>query len=64
MTQKYNLKYTLLFYEDLNKITDYIVSNLDNILATNKLVESVEYEIRKRLECPLAYEKYIVKQGS
>lgn len=61
MTQKYNLKYTSLFYEDLNKITDYIVYNLNNILAANRLVESVEDEIKKRLECPLAYEKYISK---
>lgn len=54
MTQKYNLKYTSLFYEDLNKITDYIVYNLNNILAANRLVESVEDEIRKKIRMSIS----------
>jgi toxin ParE1/3/4 len=49
MAKKFELRYSPLFYEDLDKITDYILLELDNPLVALKLINNVETAIKKRL---------------
>ena len=58
MGKKYKVKYLPLFYNDLDKITDYIVYKLNNEIVANNFVNELENEINKRAYNPEAYEKY------
>lgn len=62
MDKKYKLKYLPLFYNDLDKITDYIIYKLKNEIAANNLVNEIEKEINKRVLNPTIYEKYITSK--
>ena len=46
------LRYSPLFYEDLDKITDYILLELKNELAAKSLIRDVEVAIKKQLADP------------
>lgn len=59
MGKKYKVKYLPLFYNDLDKITDYIVYKLNNEIVANNFVNELENEINKRAYNPEAYEEYI-----
>ncbi len=59
MQKKYKIKYLPLFYNDLDKITDYIIYKLNNEIAANNFVNELENEINKRAYNPEAYEKHI-----
>ena len=58
MEKKNKIKYLPLFYNDLDKITDYIIYKLNNEIAANNFVNELENEINKRAYNPEAYEKY------
>lgn len=58
MTKKYKIKYLPLFYNDLEKITNYIIYKLDNKIAANNFVNELEKEIIERSYNPTCYEKY------
>ena len=58
MEKKYNIIYLPLFYEDLDKITDYIVYKLNNNIAAHELLSEIEKEINARAYNPENYEKY------
>lgn len=64
MNNNFTLKYSLTFYEDFEKIISYIKDDLENYIAANNLIDSVEKEILNRLKNPLGYEKYITKAGN
>ncbi|MEI9913591.1 MAG: type II toxin-antitoxin system RelE/ParE family toxin [Candidatus Saccharibacteria bacterium] len=51
----FELRYSPLFYKDLDKITDYLLFELKNELAAKTLVDKTEVEIKKRLENPAQY---------
>ena len=55
---KSELRYSLLFYEDLDKITNYLLFELKNELAAKKLVNTTEVAIKKRLSSPLSAAPY------
>lgn len=55
---KFELHYSPLFYEDLDKITDYLLFELKNGLAAKALVNDVELAIKKRLASPLSATPY------
>ncbi len=57
--KKYKIKYLPLFYNDLDKIIDYIMYKLNNAIASNNFVNELENEINKRAYNPEAYEEYI-----
>lgn len=59
MTKKYDIKYLPLFYNDLEKIIEYIIYQLDNKIAANNFIDELEEKINKRAYNPKAYEKYI-----
>ena len=59
MNKKYKIKYLPLFYNDLDKITDYIRYELANEIATNNFVNELEKEIQQRAYNPGSYEKYL-----
>ena len=63
MTNKFVVRYSLEFYEELDAITFYIKNELKNNIAANKLVEKVEHEIEKRHKNPKSYEKYKTNGG-
>jgi toxin ParE1/3/4 len=52
------LRYSPLFYQDLDKITDYLLFELKNELAAKALVNNVESAIKKRLANPLSVAAY------
>jgi toxin ParE1/3/4 len=54
----FELRYSPLFYEDLDKITDYILFDLKNELAATTLVNDVETAIKKRRSNPLSTTPY------
>jgi len=62
MNKKYNLKFSYLFYKDLDKILRYIKYKLLNPIAANNLVDEIEKEINDRLHMPKAFEKYNSKK--
>lgn len=64
MENSFTLKYSLTFYEDFEKIISYIRDDLENYIAANNLIDTVEKEIYNRLLNPLGYEKYITKAGN
>ena len=49
----FELRYSPLFYEDLDKITNYLLFELKNDLAARTLVKNTEAAIKKRLSDPL-----------
>jgi toxin ParE1/3/4 len=49
----FELRYSPLFYDDLDRITNYILLDLKNESATKTFIHDVETAIRKRLESPL-----------
>lgn len=55
----FKLRYSPLFYEDLDKITDYILFELKNELVAKTLVDNVEVAINKCLINPLSPAPYI-----
>lgn len=59
MDKKYNIKYLPLFYDDLDKITDYIRYELANEIAADNFVNELEKEIHQRAYNPDSYEKYL-----
>lgn len=59
MDKIYQIIYSPLFFEDLDKITDYIMYNLSNVIAAKNLLDEVQKEINKRANGSLQYEKYI-----
>lgn len=50
---KFELRYSPLFYDDLDRITSYILLDLKNEIATKTFIHDVETAIKKRLENPL-----------
>lgn len=58
MNKKYPVIYLPLFYEDLEKILNYILYQLENKTAAKNLVSEIEKEIEKRTFNPINYEKY------
>lgn len=54
----FELRYSPLFYEDLDKITDYLLFDLKNEPAAKTLVNNVEVVIKKRLVSPLSATPY------
>lgn len=57
--KKYKIKYFPLFYEDLEKIIDYIRNKLENEIAAENFVNELEKEINQRAYSPDSYEKYM-----
>lgn len=49
----FKLRYSSLFYDDLDNITDYILLELKNELAATALINTVEAAIKHRLRDPL-----------
>ena len=54
----FELRYSPLFYEDLDNITDYLLFELKNNLAAKTLVNNAEAAIKKRLSNPLSVAPY------
>jgi addiction module RelE/StbE family toxin len=54
----FELRYSPLFYKDLDKITDHLLLELKNEQAVKKLVNNTELAIKKRLYNPLATSPY------
>lgn len=59
MNKKYKIQYSPLFYNDLEKIIDYIKNELKNKKAAEELFNEIMQEIEKRKVFPKAYEEYI-----
>jgi len=55
---RFELRYSPLFYEDLDKITDYLLFELKNELAAKTLINNTEVAIKKRLASPLSTTSY------
>ena len=55
---RFELRYSPLFYEDLDKITDYLLFEFKNELAAKTLVNNAEAAIKKRLSNPLSAAPY------
>lgn len=58
MNRKYDIKYSDLFYKDLNSILDYIKYELQNLVAANNLFDEVIQEVSNRAYNPDSYETY------
>ena len=54
MTNKFGIRYSVDFFEDLDAITSYIKNELKNGIVANRLIEKVDIAIEK----PISYEKY------
>jgi addiction module RelE/StbE family toxin len=52
MAKSFELRYSPLFYDDLDSITDYIVGELKNPSAAKRLINDVEAAIKKHLASP------------
>jgi toxin ParE1/3/4 len=55
---KFKIRYSPLFYEDLDKITDYILLELKDESAAKSLINNVEKTINKYLNNPLSVAPY------
>lgn len=55
---KFSLRFTPKFVDDLDKIVDYISVNLHNPESAIKLANKIEKAIQKRLGSPLAFEPF------
>ena len=60
--EKYDLRFTALFYQDLMSAVDYIENTLKNPAAADRLISKAESEINKRLDYPLAFQPYPLKK--
>ena len=58
LDDKFSLRYTPMFVEDLDEIVDYITCKLHNPNSAMNLVERIEDVILERLNCPLAFESF------
>ena len=58
MTTNYKIEYLPSFYNDLEKIVEYIAYELKNVYAANNLVEEIEFEIKRRALNPESFEVY------
>jgi len=58
MAKNFKLLYSPLFFDDLDKITGYIVYELKNEQAAVALIDSVEFAIKQRLVHPLQTANY------
>jgi plasmid stabilization system protein ParE len=56
--KRYRLQILPLFEDDLNKIVDYISTQLQNPIAAENLVDAVQQAIEKRLSDPEAFAPY------
>lgn len=59
MGETYKIRYLPLFYEDLDKITDYIACKLNNKIAARNFLNKIETKINERVNSLTQYEKYI-----
>lgn len=64
MKNKYILKYSPEFYNDINNIVIYIKYKLKNNIAARSLLSKVENAINKRSKNPESYEKYNTKANN
>lgn len=55
---KFSIRYTPKFLEDLNEIVDYITYKLHNPDSVMNLVKRIEDAILGRQNCPLAFEPF------
>lgn len=53
MAKRFTIRYSPLFYNDLDKIIDYVAFELKNEVAVKKLVNTVETEIKQQQAHPL-----------
>jgi len=53
MAKRLKLRYSPLFYTDIDKITDYVLYELKNESAAIKLINDAEAAIKRRLADPL-----------
>ena len=58
MRKKYSINFLPLFYDDLDRITDYIMYKLGNKIAAESLIDDIEKEIEKRANNPESYEQF------
>ena len=58
MKNKYILKYSPEFYNDINCVVIYIKYKLKNNIAARNLISKIEKAINKRSKNPESYEKY------
>lgn len=56
--KKYKLRYLPLFYDDLEKVADYIAEELQNPKAAGDLLDKVEAAILERLPIAESFEAY------
>lgn len=61
---KYKVKYSPIFYYDLDAIISYIKFDLKNEITANNLLNKIEEEIVFLLTNPLRYEKYETRAGN
>ena len=54
----YEIKYLSSYIEDLTRILNYIMYNLENENATERLLENINKAIIERSLSPESYEKY------
>lgn len=54
----FKLRYSPLFHHDLDKIIDYLLLELKNEIATQKLINDVQVAIKKCLSNPLDTASY------
>ena len=53
--EKYKIRYTAAFYEDLSEAVEYIDTVLKNPYSADRLIDSVEKAIIKRSSYPLSF---------
>jgi len=58
LDDKFSLRYTPKYVEDLNEIVDYITYKLHNSNSAMNLVKRIEDAILERLNCPLVFESF------
>ena len=58
MDKEYNITYLPLFYDDLDRITNYIMYKLGNKIAAENLLNEVEKEIKRRATNAKSYEEF------
>lgn len=64
MNNKFEIKYTELFYQDLMTILNYIKYELGNIQAANNLFDRIIEEVSSRACNPESYERYRSLNGN
>ena len=58
LEDKFSIRYTPKFVEDLNEIVDYITYKLHNPDSATNFVKRIEDAILGRLNCSLAFEPF------